>query len=94
MVEGGSRIIAAFLAAGLVDELIVYQAPIILGSGKNTIADLGIRTLTEAQHWDWDESGGGAVRRLGNDLRLHLRPTRRPASAGTPDHPRSLRKEA
>jgi diaminohydroxyphosphoribosylaminopyrimidine deaminase/5-amino-6-(5-phosphoribosylamino)uracil reductase len=86
MVEGGSRIIAAFLAAGLVDELIVYQAPLILGSGKSTIADLGIRTLADAQHWDWDESGGGAMRRLGSDLRLHLQP----ASSGTPDHPHPL----
>nr|WP_249335956.1 bifunctional diaminohydroxyphosphoribosylaminopyrimidine deaminase/5-amino-6-(5-phosphoribosylamino)uracil reductase RibD [Sinomonas gamaensis] len=86
MVEGGSRIIAAFLAAGLVDELIVYQAPLILGSGKNTIADLGIRTLADAQRWDWDESGGGAVRRLGDDLRLHLRPVVTSASSVTPDH--------
>jgi diaminohydroxyphosphoribosylaminopyrimidine deaminase/5-amino-6-(5-phosphoribosylamino)uracil reductase len=84
MVEGGSRIIAAFLAAGLVDELIVYQAPLILGSGKSTISDLGIHTLTDAQHWDWDESGGGAVRRLGADLRLHLRP-----ALPHTDHPRS-----
>nr|WP_138443096.1 bifunctional diaminohydroxyphosphoribosylaminopyrimidine deaminase/5-amino-6-(5-phosphoribosylamino)uracil reductase RibD [Sinomonas susongensis] len=74
MVEGGSRIIAAFLAAGLVDELIVYQAPMLLGAGKTSVADLGIRTLSDAQHWEWDESGGGAVRRLGADLRLHLRP--------------------
>ncbi|WP_422936597.1 bifunctional diaminohydroxyphosphoribosylaminopyrimidine deaminase/5-amino-6-(5-phosphoribosylamino)uracil reductase RibD [Sinomonas sp. P47F7] len=76
MVEGGSRIIAAFLAAGLVDELIVYQAPTILGSGKGTVSDLGIRTLADAQHWEWDESGGGAVRLLGVDLRLHLRPAK------------------
>ncbi|MDQ4500913.1 bifunctional diaminohydroxyphosphoribosylaminopyrimidine deaminase/5-amino-6-(5-phosphoribosylamino)uracil reductase RibD [Sinomonas sp. ASV322] len=74
MVEGGSRVIAAFLAAGLVDELIVYEAPTVLGAGKSSVADLGIRTLAEAQHWAWDETGGGAVRRLGNDLRLHLRP--------------------
>lgn len=83
MVEGGSRIIAAFLSAGLVDELIVYQAPILLGAGKTSVADLGIRTLADAQHWDWDESGGGAVRRLGADLRLHLRP----ASAPDQTHP-------
>lgn len=81
MVEGGARIIAAFLAAGLVDELIVYQAPTILGSGKNAVADLGIRTLADAQHWDWDESDGGAVRRLGADVRLHLVPAATPPAS-------------
>ncbi|GAB4098832.1 bifunctional diaminohydroxyphosphoribosylaminopyrimidine deaminase/5-amino-6-(5-phosphoribosylamino)uracil reductase RibD [Sinomonas halotolerans] len=74
MVEGGSRIIAAFLGAGLVDELIVYQAPTILGAGNSAVADLGIRTLADAQQWSWDEAHGGAVRRLGQDVRLHLMP--------------------
>ena len=74
LVMGGADVLRQFLAAGLVDELIVYQAPTILGSGKNAVADLGIRTLADAQHWDWDESDGGAVRRLGADLRLHLVP--------------------
>ncbi|GAA2196836.1 bifunctional diaminohydroxyphosphoribosylaminopyrimidine deaminase/5-amino-6-(5-phosphoribosylamino)uracil reductase RibD [Sinomonas flava] len=80
MVEGGSRVIAAFLSAGLVDELIVYQAPTILGSGKNAVADLGVRTLADAQHWRWDEADGGSVRRLGADVRFHLAPAA-PAAA-------------
>jgi diaminohydroxyphosphoribosylaminopyrimidine deaminase/5-amino-6-(5-phosphoribosylamino)uracil reductase len=74
MVEGGSRILSAFLAAGLVDELIVYLAPTLLGAGTAALDDLGIGTLADAQHWDWDEASGGAVQRLGRDLRLHLRP--------------------
>lgn len=74
MVEGGSRILSAFLAAGLVDELIVYLAPTLLGSGTPALNGLGITTLPDAQHWDWDQSDGGAVRTLGRDLRLHLRP--------------------
>lgn len=74
MVEGGSRVLGAFLAAGLVDELIVYLAPTLLGSGTPALRDLGITTLGDAQHWDWDDAGGGAVRTLGRDLRLHLRP--------------------
>jgi diaminohydroxyphosphoribosylaminopyrimidine deaminase/5-amino-6-(5-phosphoribosylamino)uracil reductase len=76
MVEGGSSILSTFLAAELVDELIVYLAPTLLGSGTPALNDLGITTLTAAQQWSWDEAGGGAVRTLGNDLRLHLRPTR------------------
>ncbi|UVJ41562.1 bifunctional diaminohydroxyphosphoribosylaminopyrimidine deaminase/5-amino-6-(5-phosphoribosylamino)uracil reductase RibD [Arthrobacter sp. CJ23] len=76
MVEGGSRILGAFLGAGLVDELIVYLAPTLLGSGTPALRDLGITTLANAQHWDWDDAAGGAVRPLGRDLRLHLRPGR------------------
>ncbi|MET1021278.1 MAG: bifunctional diaminohydroxyphosphoribosylaminopyrimidine deaminase/5-amino-6-(5-phosphoribosylamino)uracil reductase RibD [Arthrobacter sp.] len=74
MVEGGSRILSAFLGAGLVDELIVYLAPTLLGSGTPALDDLGITTLADAQHWDWDPASGGAVQMLGRDLRLHLRP--------------------
>ncbi|MCT9871845.1 bifunctional diaminohydroxyphosphoribosylaminopyrimidine deaminase/5-amino-6-(5-phosphoribosylamino)uracil reductase RibD [Paenarthrobacter aurescens] len=76
MVEGGSSILSTFLAADLVDELIVYLAPTLLGSGTPALNDLGITTLADAQHWSWDEADGGAVRVLGNDLRLHLRSTR------------------
>lgn len=76
MVEGGSRILSAFLAAELVDELIVYLAPTLLGSGTPALTGLGITTLADAQHWDWDRSDGGSVRTLGQDLRLHLRPQR------------------
>jgi diaminohydroxyphosphoribosylaminopyrimidine deaminase/5-amino-6-(5-phosphoribosylamino)uracil reductase len=74
MVEGGSRILSAFLAAGLVDELIVYLAPTLLGSGTPALNGLGITTLADAQQWDWDQSDGGPVRMLGRDLKLHLRP--------------------
>ena len=88
MVEGGSRILSAFLAAGLVDELIVYLAPTLLGSGTAALGDLGITTLTEAQIWEWDRASGGAVQTLGRDLRLHLfprhtEPAGQPADAGT-----------
>ncbi|WP_285318240.1 bifunctional diaminohydroxyphosphoribosylaminopyrimidine deaminase/5-amino-6-(5-phosphoribosylamino)uracil reductase RibD [Pseudarthrobacter sp. lyk4-40-TYG-27] len=79
MVEGGSRILSSFLSAGLVDELIMYLAPTLLGSGTPALDGLGITTLADAQQWEWDQSDGGAVRTLGRDLRLHLRPQRRVA---------------
>ncbi|MDQ0769599.1 diaminohydroxyphosphoribosylaminopyrimidine deaminase/5-amino-6-(5-phosphoribosylamino)uracil reductase [Pseudarthrobacter defluvii] len=79
MVEGGSSILSSFLAAGLVDELIVYVAPTLLGSGTPSLNGLGITSLPDAQHWEWDPSDGGAVRTLGRDLRLHLRPQRKVA---------------
>ncbi|WP_018770772.1 bifunctional diaminohydroxyphosphoribosylaminopyrimidine deaminase/5-amino-6-(5-phosphoribosylamino)uracil reductase RibD [Arthrobacter sp. 162MFSha1.1] len=83
MVEGGSRILSSFLSAGLVDELIVYLAPTLLGSGTPALNGLGITSLPDAQQWEWDEADGGAVRTLGRDLRLHLRPQRKVAL----DHP-------
>jgi diaminohydroxyphosphoribosylaminopyrimidine deaminase/5-amino-6-(5-phosphoribosylamino)uracil reductase len=82
MVEGGSRILSAFLAAGLVDELIVYLAPTLLGSGTPALEDLGITTLAGAQRWEWDPASGGAVQQLGRDLRLHLQPA--PAEPAAP----------
>lgn len=48
IVEGGSAIHTAFLAAGLVDELNVYIAPVLLGAGTQAFADLGIRTMADA----------------------------------------------
>jgi diaminohydroxyphosphoribosylaminopyrimidine deaminase/5-amino-6-(5-phosphoribosylamino)uracil reductase len=86
MVEGGSRILSAFLAAGLVDELIVYLAPTLLGSGTAALDDLGITTLADAQRWEWDPASGGAVQVLGRDLRLHLRPAATPTSSDTTPH--------
>ena len=82
MVEGGSRILSAFLAAGFVDELIVYVAPTLLGSGTPALDGLGITTLADAQRWDWDPASGGAVQMFGRDLRLHLSPEFTP-DAGT-----------
>lgn len=49
--EGGPTLAAAFVAAGLVDEAVVYVAPMLLGAGRNAVADLGITTITDAVRW-------------------------------------------
>ncbi len=46
--EGGPTLAAAFLRAGLVDEIVAYVAPTLLGAGRNAVADLGITTLDKA----------------------------------------------
>lgn len=74
LVEGGPRIAAAFLRAGVVDELVSYVAPVVLGDGAPAFPDLGIDSLAAAPRWSLDDAGGPAVRRLGADVRLHLRP--------------------
>lgn len=76
LVEGGPRIAAAFLRAGVVDELFSYVAPLILGDGAPAFPDLAVATLDDATRWILDDGGGPGVRRLGHDLRVHLRPGR------------------
>jgi len=46
--EGGPHLAAAFLKAGLVDEVVAYVAPALLGAGTNAVADLGIATIADA----------------------------------------------
>jgi diaminohydroxyphosphoribosylaminopyrimidine deaminase/5-amino-6-(5-phosphoribosylamino)uracil reductase len=49
--EGGPTLAAAFLRAGLVDEIVTYVAPMLLGAGRNAVADLGIDTIADARHF-------------------------------------------
>jgi diaminohydroxyphosphoribosylaminopyrimidine deaminase/5-amino-6-(5-phosphoribosylamino)uracil reductase len=51
-VEGGAQAAAAFLAADMVDRLLLYRAPIIVGEGMSCIGDTGLAALAEA-HGRW-----------------------------------------
>jgi len=46
--EGGPTLAAAFLKAGLIDEIVAYVAPVLLGAGRPAIADLGIQSIADA----------------------------------------------
>jgi diaminohydroxyphosphoribosylaminopyrimidine deaminase/5-amino-6-(5-phosphoribosylamino)uracil reductase len=48
--EGGPTLAAAFLGADLVDEVVAYVAPMLLGAGRAAVGDLGITTIAEALH--------------------------------------------
>ncbi|TDK24238.1 bifunctional diaminohydroxyphosphoribosylaminopyrimidine deaminase/5-amino-6-(5-phosphoribosylamino)uracil reductase RibD [Arthrobacter crusticola] len=74
LVEGGPGIAGAFLAAGAVDELVSYIAPVVLGEGTPMFPPVGVPTLAAAHRWVPDPAGGGAVTQLGPDVRLRLRP--------------------
>ena len=52
LVEGGASAAAAFLGADLVDRLLVYRAPILIGEGKSAIGDIGLAGLADA-HGRW-----------------------------------------
>lgn len=51
-VEGGAGAAAAFLAADLVDRLLIYRAPILIGRGLPALGDIGLDTLAAA-HGRW-----------------------------------------
>jgi diaminohydroxyphosphoribosylaminopyrimidine deaminase/5-amino-6-(5-phosphoribosylamino)uracil reductase len=73
-VEAGARLCGALLQRGLVDELLVYQAPVLLGErGRPLFAGMDPITMAERAEFSLRE-----VRRLGDDLRLWLRPREKP----------------
>lgn len=53
LVEGGAETASAFIRAGLVDRLLLYRAPILLGGGKACLSDLGLTSLADA-HGQWN----------------------------------------
>jgi len=71
-VEAGATLAGGFLAAGLVDELLLYVAPVILGERARPMFDgLPIDTMEERLRMQIIES-----RRIGDDVRLLMRPRR------------------
>lgn len=63
LVEGGAQTAAAFLRAGLVDRLLLYRAPILIGSGLPALRDIGLRDLGAAHgRWRLEDA-----RQLGSD---------------------------
>jgi len=49
LVEAGPELGSALFAAGVIDELVIYQAPILLGAGKSWLEDIGVSTINEAR---------------------------------------------
>ncbi len=52
LIEGGAATAAAFLHADLVDRLLLYRAPILIGGGKHAVRDIGLTDLGTA-HGRW-----------------------------------------
>jgi diaminohydroxyphosphoribosylaminopyrimidine deaminase/5-amino-6-(5-phosphoribosylamino)uracil reductase len=46
--EGGPTVAAAYMTAGLVDEVVAYVAPVFLGRGRPALGDLGVSTIADA----------------------------------------------
>jgi diaminohydroxyphosphoribosylaminopyrimidine deaminase/5-amino-6-(5-phosphoribosylamino)uracil reductase len=68
-VEGGPTLASAFIAAGLVDEYLVYLAPKLLGGDRVAIGDIGVTSIGEARALRIT-----SVEQLGDDLLVVARP--------------------
>ena len=69
LLEGGPTLAGAFVRAGLVDRVVGYVAPALLGAGPPALGDAGVGTVEQAVRLRLDD-----VARLGDDVRLVLRP--------------------
>lgn len=68
-VEGGPTLASAFVAAGLVDEYLIYLAPMLLGGHQLALHDLGVGTLSDARRLTVVD-----LAQLGDDILVRARP--------------------
>lgn len=66
-VEAGPRLNASFIAAGLVDECLIYLAPMLIGAGRGMAALGPLQDLAQAWRFQFEETV-----LVGADLRLRL----------------------
>ena len=53
LVEGGAGAASAFLEADLVDRLLIYRAPVLIGEGRQSLGYIGLTALADA-HGRWE----------------------------------------
>jgi diaminohydroxyphosphoribosylaminopyrimidine deaminase/5-amino-6-(5-phosphoribosylamino)uracil reductase len=82
LLEGGPTLAAAFLAADLVDEVVAYVAPMLLGSGRSAVGDLGISAIEDALHLRVTDVTVLPALNDGDDVNVRITMSR-PAAADT-----------
>ncbi len=69
LIESGATLSGAFLSAGLVDEMIVYTAPVLMGHSGRPLFKLNIEEMSERHHIEVT-----SIKSLGKDWRLRALP--------------------
>ena len=69
LIEAGAAVSGSFLQQGLVDELIVYQAPCLLGNATKPMVDFNPISLAQQLRFEYHHH-----ERIGNDMKLTLLP--------------------
>ncbi|CAN2191397.1 RibD Pyrimidine reductase, riboflavin biosynthesis [Candidatus Nanopelagicaceae bacterium] len=72
LIEAGSTLGSSLFAAGIIDEVLLYQAPILLGSGKSWLEDIGVTNIAGAQRLSLISS-----EQIGPDLKFRYRVEKR-----------------
>ncbi len=81
LLEGGPTLAGTFVEAGLVDRVVGYVAPVVIGGGGfPALAGPGAATIADAHRFRLDE-----VTRIGPDVRLTARPVPGPGPTPDPD---------
>lgn len=70
LVEGGPTLAGAFLRAGVVNRILAYVAPILLGGPITAVDDVGVLSIVHAQRWRFD-----GIEAIGPDVLLSLVPS-------------------
>ena len=60
LVEGGSATATAFLSVDLVDRILIYRAPILVGEGKSSLGYIGLDAIADA-HGRWRTADGSQL---------------------------------
>jgi diaminohydroxyphosphoribosylaminopyrimidine deaminase/5-amino-6-(5-phosphoribosylamino)uracil reductase len=55
LVEGGAKVMSAFIEADLFDEILIYQAPLLVGGSNVAVEEIGISTMADAKQLDFTE---------------------------------------
>lgn len=69
LLEGGPTLAGAFLRAGVVNRIVAYVAPTLLGGPVTAVDDVGVTTIARALRWHFD-----GIDRVGPDVVLSLVP--------------------
>lgn len=69
ILEGGPTLAGAFLRAGVINRIVAYVAPILLGGPITAVDDIGVLSMVHAQRWRFD-----GINAIGPDVRLSLVP--------------------
>ena len=69
LIEGGPTLAGGFLRAGVINRILAYVAPILLGGPITAVDDVGVLSIAHAQRWRFD-----GITPIGPDLLLSLVP--------------------